>query len=254
MNRLEFHLDREVFIRAARATVWKYLTDSERFARWWGQGSHIDARVGGQMLIRYPNGDSASGEVLELVEGERIVVSYGYDQPGKAIGPGQTRVSFSLHDRAAGTLLVFRHSFGDAQNRDLHVDGWRYHLAVFAYVVCEEQHAGVAGTFEQWFTAWNSADPAERSAALNACTAEGIHFVDRYGTATSRTELAAHIANARKYLPITVRALGAARQSCGTALLDWEAIGPDGKAMMRGTNVYDLDGDGKIERVVGIGM
>jgi hypothetical protein len=53
-------LERSVLIHAERATVFRYFTDSARFARWWGEGSSIDARPGGAMRIRYPNGIEAS--------------------------------------------------------------------------------------------------------------------------------------------------------------------------------------------------
>jgi uncharacterized protein YndB with AHSA1/START domain len=254
MSGHEFHLDREVFIRAQRSTVWKYFSDSERFARWWGAGSRIEPRVGGAMTIRYPNGDSVSGQVQEIVEGERIVFSYGYDQPGKPFGPGATRVQFELRDRAAGTLLSLRHTFSDAANRELHVDGWRYQLATFAHIVCEEQHAALPQVLGNWMSAWNEADADARSRALAACASESVQFVDRYGSATSRAELAALISNARKFLPVQLRFFGKARQTSGVALAEWEAVGPDGKVMMRGTNVFDLSGDGKIERAVGVGM
>ena len=49
-------LEREITIGAPRETVFAYFTDSERFARWWGAGSRIDPRPGGEVEIRYPNG------------------------------------------------------------------------------------------------------------------------------------------------------------------------------------------------------
>ena len=56
MNELSHELERTVTIRAERATVFRYFTDSERFAAFWGAGSRIDPRAGGDVHIRYPNG------------------------------------------------------------------------------------------------------------------------------------------------------------------------------------------------------
>jgi len=53
--------------------VFGYFTDSAHWAAWWGAGSTIDARAGGRVLIRYPNGVQVSGEVIEVAEPERIV-------------------------------------------------------------------------------------------------------------------------------------------------------------------------------------
>jgi len=44
MTDLAFSLERTITIRAQRSTVFRFFTDSERFARWWGKGSEIDPR------------------------------------------------------------------------------------------------------------------------------------------------------------------------------------------------------------------
>lgn len=95
---LPHHLDRSVSIRARRATVFSFFTDSARFASWWGQGSTIDARPGGAVVIRYPNGVVARGEVLEVRPPDRIVFTFGYDGDDKPIAPGSSRVTVTLRD------------------------------------------------------------------------------------------------------------------------------------------------------------
>ena len=78
MASLPHRLDRSVFIGATPDTVFRFLTDTPRWAAWWGPGSTIDARPGGAVLIRYPGGTEASGEVVEVKPPERIVFTYGY--------------------------------------------------------------------------------------------------------------------------------------------------------------------------------
>lgn len=80
--KLEHRLERTLVIRAERSTVFRYFTDTERFARWWGEGSKIEPRPGGQVRIRYPNGVTASGTVVDIVPDKRFVFTYGYDDPG----------------------------------------------------------------------------------------------------------------------------------------------------------------------------
>ena len=70
---LEFALEKTVLICAKRETVFRYFTDPDRWAAWWGAGSSIEARPGGAMLIRYPNGVTASGRVVEVTPPEGIV-------------------------------------------------------------------------------------------------------------------------------------------------------------------------------------
>ena len=89
---LTHSLARRVLIRASRDIVFSYFTDPARWEAWWGAGSTIDARPGGRMSIVYPNGITASGQVVEVVAPERIVFTYGYES-GQPIAPGASRVA-----------------------------------------------------------------------------------------------------------------------------------------------------------------
>ena len=66
MKGLDHVVERTVTIAARRETVFRYFTDSERFAAWWGAGSTIEPRAGGAVHVRYPNGVVAGGEVVEI--------------------------------------------------------------------------------------------------------------------------------------------------------------------------------------------
>ena len=90
---LAFSLNRTIEIGARRATVFRFFTDSARWARWWGDGSSIEPRVGGAVKIRYPDGTTASGVVRELEPDRAIAFSYGYDDPDKPIAPGGSLVT-----------------------------------------------------------------------------------------------------------------------------------------------------------------
>ena len=131
MTTLPFTLDRSVVIRATPDIVFSFFTDTPRWARWWGPGSSIDPTPGGKVVIRYPTGDEALGEVLEIKAPERIVFSYGYAR-GTPIAPGGSRVTIRLEAVATGTRLTLAHAVHDAAVRDEHVQGWRFQLALFA--------------------------------------------------------------------------------------------------------------------------
>src|ERR1700683_610489 len=122
---LEFSLERDVLVCAQRSTVFRYFTDSKRFAAGWGEGSSTEPRAGGRVRIVYPGGSVASGEVLEIVEPSRVVFTYGYENAKAPIGPGGSRVTITLEDRDEGTLVSLKHEVGDAKTRDHHVGGWR---------------------------------------------------------------------------------------------------------------------------------
>ena len=65
---LPYTLERKITIEAPPETVFRFFTDSSRWATWWGAGSSIEARPGGALKILHPNGVEVSGEVIEVVE------------------------------------------------------------------------------------------------------------------------------------------------------------------------------------------
>jgi uncharacterized protein YndB with AHSA1/START domain len=253
MNALVHALKRTILISAARSTVFRYFKDPERFAAWWGQGSRIEGRPGGAVLIRYPNGVTASGKVLEVVEDERVVFTYGYDDPAKALPPGGSRVIVTLQTQDEGTLLRLRHELPDALLRDEHVAGWRYQLAVFANVVTRELHGGLAAAVDAFLSAWSEKDEEKRRTTLTRVAAAGVTFADAFSCTSGIDDLVQHLGAAQVHMPgMVLERTGDVRQCQGTAVADWVAKGPDGATRGRGTNVFLLAPDGLIARVVGL--
>src|ERR1039458_2266149 len=100
MPELPHQLERTVVIRAEPETVFRFFTDSARWANWWGAGSTIDATPGGKVYIRHPNGVEAMGEVVEVQVPREIVFTLGYAS-GKPMPPGSSRVTINLTPDAA---------------------------------------------------------------------------------------------------------------------------------------------------------
>jgi uncharacterized protein YndB with AHSA1/START domain len=252
MTGLDHVLDRTVTIAARRETVFRYFTDSERFAAWWGAGSRIEPRPGGAVHIRHPNAVIAGGEVVEITPVERVVFTYGFES-GQPIPIGASRVTITLEETARGTVVRLHHELPNAQVRDEHVQGWRYQLAVFANVVAKEAHAGVGALADRFFAIWGETDPAKRQAELQAIALETLAFRDPYSCTDGLDDLNVHIAAAQRFMPgVVLERLGEARQCQGTALVDWVVKGPDGNPRGRGSNVLELAPDGRIARVFGI--
>jgi len=252
MPPLPYSLTRTVVIQAEPATVFRFFTDSARWASWWGAGSTIDAQPGGKVYIRHGNGVELRGEVLEVRQLERIVFTYGYVS-GKPIPPGASRVTITLEPDAGGTRLRLLHEFDDEPARDLHVQGWRFQLSLFANVVANENFANAADAIDAWFAAWLIADTAARNAALEQIAEPAVRFRDRYSLLDGLDDLSAHIAAALRFMPgIALRRQGEVRHCQGTVLADWSAAGPDGVARMTGTSVFQFASDGRIRSVTGL--
>jgi uncharacterized protein YndB with AHSA1/START domain len=252
MTSLDHVLERSVTIRAQRSTVFRFFTDSQRFAAWWGPGSRIDPRPGGEVHIRYPNGAVAAGAVVELCEPDRIVFTYGYEGAAKPIPPGGSLVTVTLEEVPEGTLLRLRHAFADASVRDQHVQGWRYQLAVFAVAAARDQHSGVESAIDRFLAVWSEADPAVRQSELEAVAMPSLAFRDAFSATDGIADLGAHVAAAQMFMPgVRLERRGGVRQCQGTAIADWVALAADGGERRRGCNVFDLAPDGRIARVVG---
>jgi uncharacterized protein YndB with AHSA1/START domain len=248
---LAYSLERVVVIRAARDTVFRFFTDSQRWAAWWGAGSTIDAKPGGVVRIRYPDGTEASGEVVELAAPERIVFTYGYTS-GKPIPAGSSRVTIHLDPHADGTRLRLTHDFADAAVRDDHVQGWRYQLSLFGNVVANEAYAGAADAVDNWFTAWAIVDERERRTLLERIATSSIQFRDRFSVIDGMSELVPHIGAALRFMPgIRPQRKGHVRHCQGTVLADWTAVTADGSERGSGTNVFHFGPDGRFDAVTG---
>lgn len=248
---LTHRLDRTITIDAPPAVVFGFLTETPRWAAWWGAGSEIDARPGGRMKIRYPDGSEAVGEVLDVRPPERIVFTYGYAS-GAMIPPGGSRVSIELETAGHATRVRLVHEYEDAQVLERHVQGWRYQLSLFANVVADVVFAGAADTVDAWFDAWAEPDAETRHRMLARIAAADVQFRDRYSCIDNIADLVAHIGGAQQFMPgMRMSRAGDVRQCQGTVIAGFVARGPDGADRGAGTNVFVFGADGLLTSVTG---
>ena len=250
--RLPHSLDRTVTIQASPETVFRFFTDSVRWAAWWGAGSTIDPRPGGAVHIRHANGVENAGQVLEIAPPESISFTYGYPS-GKPFPPEDSQVTIKLARAGTATRLSLHHDFTDSASRDTFIQGWRYQLSVFSNVVADEVHADADEAVDAWFKLWTIADDAERGAVIEKIAAPTVTFRDRFSALEGYEDLRTHIGASQRYMPgLRMERQGVVRQCQGTALAEWSAVGPDGVERMRGTNVFEFGADGKMASVTGV--
>jgi uncharacterized protein YndB with AHSA1/START domain len=246
-----FRLNRIVVIKAKPETVFSFFTDSARWAAWWGSGSTIDAKPGGHVFIRHPNGIESSGEVLEVTSPKQISFTYGFSS-GDPIPPGASRVTIRLEPHEIGTRLELMHEFGEAGPRDEHVQGWRFQLSLFANVVANELHANATSIIDAWFGTWAVTDDLARREALERIVSADIRFYDRFSLLEGLPELSDHIGASQRFMPgMSLRRKGQIQHCQGTVIGAWVAIGGDGKERWAGTNIFTLCSDRRITSVTG---
>jgi uncharacterized protein YndB with AHSA1/START domain len=252
MPDLPFHLDRTVVIRANPEIVFRFFTDSARWASWWGAGSTIDAMPGGAVYILHPGAVEVRGEVLEVDHDRRIVFTYGYVS-GNPMPPGASRVTITMEPDPEGTRLHLLHEFAEAASRDIHLQGWRFQLSLFGNVAANEAYVNAQAAVDAWFGAWVAADTDARNEILARVATPEVRFRDRYSLLAGAADVTAHIAAAQRFMPgIGLKRKGDVRHCQGTVLADWTAAGPDGVERMTGTSVFVFSPDGRIDSVTGL--
>jgi uncharacterized protein YndB with AHSA1/START domain len=119
-------------IAAPPSTVYRFLTESEKWKLWQGVDAKLDARVGIFSMFM-GNGMAARGQFVELVLDSRVVFTWGWvDRPG--IPPGSTTVEIELNAEGEGTRLVLTHRSVPENEAALQEMGWSHYLPRLALV------------------------------------------------------------------------------------------------------------------------
>ncbi|NGQ96625.1 SRPBCC domain-containing protein [Brevibacillus sp. SYP-B805] len=100
-------VERSVVIHAPLQVVWELLATQEGMRRWFEEDMEIDVRIGGKHRhVDKETGQLITGEVLELVPHQRLVLSWLEDGPDTDwVHP--IRFSFTLAEHPEGTVVHF---------------------------------------------------------------------------------------------------------------------------------------------------
>lgn len=120
--------------------VFAYFTDARKWMAWQGTEAEIELVPGGVWRVNVTGDGFASGRVIEVVENERVVFTWGWEQ-GLPVPPGSTRVAIELVPDEGGTLIRLTHSHLPPDQLEIHRDGWEHYLPRLA-AVCEGQEPG----------------------------------------------------------------------------------------------------------------
>lgn len=110
-------IDLEVELDAPPATVWRWLTDPDLTARYWG-GTRLESAWRAGTPLRYRRAGEVTDEhvILEIAAPRLLVHTFRPLAAGSADEPA-SRVRISLHDAAHGTRLVLCHDGFPADSR-----------------------------------------------------------------------------------------------------------------------------------------
>ena len=121
-------LVREILIDATPETIWPFLTEPGKHTEWEGTVAEIDPRPGGIYRVLVGGEHQSAGEYVEVVPMERVVFTFGWDEPGHPIPPGSTTIEISLVPEGNKTRVRLVHSGLPADAVSDHTVGWDHYL------------------------------------------------------------------------------------------------------------------------------
>ena len=114
--------------------VFSYFTDSEKWLEWQGTEAQIELTPGGIWRVNVTGDGFASGHVVEVVENERVVFTWGWEGEGPPVPPGSSTVAIELVPEGGGTLIRLTHSDLPPEEAGIHQYGWEHYVGRLAAV------------------------------------------------------------------------------------------------------------------------
>lgn len=122
----------EIVIDATPETIWPFLTEVDRHLEWMGSEAELDPRPGGVYKVLVQGEHPAGGEFVEVVPFEKVVFTFGWDEPGNPITPGSSTVEISLHPEGSKTRVRLTHRDLPENAVGDHTVGWTHYLSRLA--------------------------------------------------------------------------------------------------------------------------
>ena len=120
--------------------VFTYFTEADKWLAWQGTEAEIELVAGGAWRVNVTGEGFASGRVVEVVENERVVFTWGWEQ-GPPVPPGSTTVAIDLVPDGDGTLIRLTHTDLPPDEIEIHRYGWEHYVTRLA-AVSEGRPAG----------------------------------------------------------------------------------------------------------------
>ena len=121
-------LIREVVMDASPTTIFPFLTDPARHVLWMGTEAELDPRAGGTYRVLAQGRHPAVGTFVEVVPDERVVFTFGWDEPDHPIPAGSTEVEITLIPDGSKTRVRLVHRGLPEDAVADHTGGWDHYL------------------------------------------------------------------------------------------------------------------------------
>ena len=121
-------LTREVVIDASPETVYQFLVDPELHVKWLGTDAELDPRPGGVYRVLVGGKHPSLGEFVDVVPDEKVVFTFGWDEPDHPIPAGSTEIEITLVPDGDKTRVRLAHRGLPADAVSDHTGGWDHYL------------------------------------------------------------------------------------------------------------------------------
>jgi uncharacterized protein YndB with AHSA1/START domain len=126
-------VERTLSIAASPETVWEFLVDPQKAARWMGTKVELDARPEGIYRNEVLPSHIARGEFVEVDRPHRLVFTWGWEKSGDDkpnVPVGASTIEIDLTPEGDGTSLHFVHrDLPSAEVAASHAQGWDHYLS-----------------------------------------------------------------------------------------------------------------------------
>lgn len=120
-------VDQSVLVPLGSTETFALITEPDRLRRWQAVTARIDPKVGGEYRFTITPGHSAAGVVKEVVPGQRLVMTWGWEGDDQ-LPPGASTVTITLEPATEGTTVRLVHEGLDDEQSAGHIQGWTHYL------------------------------------------------------------------------------------------------------------------------------
>jgi len=119
----------EILVDASPAAIFPFLVDPTQHAKWMGTSVALDPTPGGEYRVMAGGIHPAVGTFIAVIPDEKVVFTFGWDEPDHPIPAGSTEVEITLIPDGNKTLVRLTHRGLPESAVGDHTGGWNHYLS-----------------------------------------------------------------------------------------------------------------------------
>ena len=158
-------IEKSVLVPLSADETFALLTQPERLRRWQVVSARMDLRAGGDYRWTVVPGANASGTIIEVEPGKRLVFTWGWEEGESEPAPGESTITITLEPAEGGTTVRLVHEGLTPGQEEAHAHGWDHFLGRLVAAGAEGE-AGLDPNVQRAAEAWEPLSSAEASLAM----------------------------------------------------------------------------------------